>query len=81
MSEITLVTAYFNIGRESWTGYNRSNDKYIYFFIHWARIKYKLIVYTTPDIADKIKEIRHQFGLDDRTIVISIQDVTTIAPD
>lgn len=81
MSEITLVTAYFNIGRESWAGYSRSNDKYIYYFKHWARIKNKLIVYTTPDIADKIKEIRHQFGLDDRTIVISIQDVTTIAPD
>ena len=77
MSEITLVTAYFNIGRGSWTGFSRDNNKYIRYFEHWARLKNKLIVYTTPDIADKVKEIRRRFGLENRTTVISIQDVTT----
>lgn len=81
MSEITLVTAYFNIGRGSWTGFSRDNNKYIRYFEHWARLKNKLIVYTTPDIADKVKEIRRRFGLENRTTVISIQDVTTSVPD
>ena len=71
MSEITLVTTYFNIDGESWTGFSRDNNKYIRYFEHWTRLKNKLIVYTTPDIADKVKEIR-RFGLEDRTTVIFI---------
>ena len=81
MSEITLVTAYFNIGRENWSGFNRGDDKYLNYFTHWARMKNKLIVYTTPAIAPKVVAIRRQFGLEDKTTVISIPDVTTCVPD
>lgn len=81
MSELTLVTAYFNIGRENWTGFNRGDDKYVNYFVHWARLRNQLIVYTTPDIASKVLDIRRQFGLEDKTTVISIPDVTTCVPD
>ena len=56
MSEITLVTAYFNIGRGSWTGFSRDNNKYIRYFEHWARLKTKLIVYPTPDSLTKSRK-------------------------
>ena len=81
MSEITLITAYFNIGRENWSGFNRSDDKYLYYFSHWARMKNKLIIYTTPAIAPKIMEIRRSFGLADKTTIIPISDVTACVPD
>lgn len=81
MSEITLVTAYFNIGRENWTGFNRGNDKYINYFMHWARMQNKLIVYTSPDIVPKVLEIRRKFHLEDRTTIIPIPDVTACIPE
>lgn len=81
MSELTLVTAYFNIGRENWTGFNRSDEKYLSYFKHWARIQNKLIVYTTPFLANQVMEIRASFNLRDRTTVIPIEDITQCMPD
>lgn len=47
---ITLVTAFFPIGRGEWTGKaQRSDDKYFKYFQHWARIHNDLVVYTTPE--------------------------------
>lgn len=45
MDEITIVTAYFNIGREKWKGYERGDNKYINYFDFWAKIKNNIIVY------------------------------------
>lgn len=81
MSEITLVTAYFNIGREKWTGFNRGDEKYLSYFEHWARMRNKLIVYTSPAMCEKVMEIRTRFGLADRTTVIPVEDVTQCAPE
>lgn len=81
MTELTLVTAYFNIGRENWTGFNRGDENYISYFKHWARIRNKLIVYTAPFFVNRVMEVRATFGLQDRTTVIPIEDVTQCAPD
>ena len=32
MSEITLVTAYFDINRKNWSGFERNSNKYINYF-------------------------------------------------
>ena len=81
MSELTLVTSYFDIGRKQWKGFANGNEKYISNFAHWARMKNKLIVYTSPDIAPKVEEIRASYDLADKTIVIPVQDITTLAPE
>ena len=39
MSDITIVTAYFDIGRGNWNNSERGNNKYINYFKFWARIK------------------------------------------
>ena len=67
MSEITLVTAYFDIGRGLWKKQERDNNKYIEYFRFWARIKNRLIIYTTEEFREEIYEIRKSFGLEDRT--------------
>ena len=80
MSELTLVTAYFNIGRNNWTELSRGNDKYLSYFSHWARMRNQLIVYTTPDMEQSIRAIRESFGLGEQTIIVTINDVTSIQP-
>lgn len=75
MDEITLVTAFFNIGREKWKGFVRSDDYYISCFEHWARLKNQLIVYTSPEVADRVRTIRAKYGLSDKTVIITIDDV------
>ena len=81
MSEITLVTAYFNIGREKWDGFSRGDEQYISYFKHWARLKNNLIVYTTSEIADKVNQIREHFGLLEKTHVVCIDDVFSVKPE
>lgn len=81
MSELTIVTAFFDIGREKWTGFERDNSKYVEFFKFWARMKNRVVVYTDSQTARQVEEIRASFGLQDRTHVICVDDVTTVAPD
>ena len=44
MREITIITAFFDIGRDKYAVYSRSVDKYLDYFRFWAGIKNKLIV-------------------------------------
>jgi len=81
MPEITVVTAFFSVGRDEWKTYNRSNDKYIEYFRFWARLQNKLIVYTDRDTAEKVLEIRKEFHLEDRTQVIIVDDVYALEPE
>lgn len=79
--ELTLVTAFFDIGRDKFKGYERGNNKYISYFKFWARIKNNLIVYTSPQFKDEILQIRANFGLKDKTKVITIDDFKTFDID
>ena len=73
--EITLVTAYFDIGRGSWNKFKRGDNKYVSYFKLWARMRNKLVVYTNAEVAGEVWEIRESYGLRDRTEVIVIDDV------
>lgn len=82
MSEITIVTAFFDVGREKWKGrFQRSAQEYLTYFRFWARIRNKIVVYTEPELAEQVMEIRRSFGLQDRTTVISIGDMTSLEPN
>lgn len=82
MNEVTIVTAFFDIGRKQFKGFERSNQKYYDYFKFWANIHNQLIVYTdTDDSANKIMAIRQSFGLESKTKVIVIKNVYDIEPD
>ncbi len=82
MKELTIVTEFFEIGREDYRDtHSRTNKEYLEYFKFWARMKNKLIVYTYKEMADEIKKIRDEFGLLDRTIIIEIEDETKIETD
>jgi len=64
MSNITIVTAFYDIGRGDWTPdkglphyLHRSTETYIERFTHLTKLDNELIVVTTPDIGKRLKEI------------------------
>ena len=81
MNELTIVTAFFDIGRKDFKGAPRSNQKYAEFFEFWARIQNKIVVYTDSVMAKEVKRIRKKFGLLDKTEVVIIDDVSIIEPE
>lgn len=81
MSELTLVTSFFDIGRNEWQGFSHGNEQYVSYFKHWARIKNKLIIYAEPKMIDEIQSVRENYGLLDRTSIIPISDVEQIDPE
>ena len=47
--EITIVTAFFDIGREGWGRYTRSNDQYFQKFSEWTVLQNRLVVYVETE--------------------------------
>lgn len=81
MSKIKIVTAFFDIGRSEYNVCKRTNDQYFEYFKFWARIQNQLIVYCEKQDADRILDIRRQYGLEDKTTVITLDDVWSIEPE
>lgn len=69
MSKITLVTAFYDIGRADWSTnvqknggplphyLQRSVDKYLEHFSRMCEIDTEIVVYTSPDLSEKISSI------------------------
>lgn len=81
MNKVTLVTAFFDIGRKDFKAIPRTNKKYLNDFKFWARIRNHLIVFTDRVYAPEILKIRTEFGLKDATEIIIIDDITVIEPE
>ena len=77
---ITLVSAFFDIGREKYNFLPRSKEKYINDFKRWARIQNDLIFYCDNKvIGDTVMEIRKEFGREKNTQII-VTDVFELEP-
>jgi protein YibB len=84
MSDISIVTAFFDIGRGNWTQameqrggplphyLERSNDTYIDRFSHLATLDNDLTIFTTYQFAGKIQQLRDERGLTDKTKVVIV---------
>lgn len=77
MEEITLVTDFFDIGRgqDKNKDLRRTAQRYFDEFKRWARIQNTLVVYTDSDSAEIIKGIRAEYGLEEKTIIIQIDNL------
>ena len=80
MDSMTLVTAFFPIGRDGWKKFGRSADRYFDYFTFWAGMENDLVVYTTPDAVQRVKDIRESFGRTNTT-VIAIDDLPSVEPE
>lgn len=74
MSEITIVTAFFDIKRGEMKHYNRSNQKYLEFFKFWSHLQNKIVVYSDQNTIDEVMKIRQEYGLEDKTIPIVVDN-------
>lgn len=81
MSEISLVTAFFNIGRENFKAIPRTDDTYLDNFKFWSRMNNHLVVYTDSITGEKVKEIRKKYGLEEKTNIVVIDDIESIEPE
>ena len=81
MKPIRIVTAFFDIGRAHFEGYERDNETYFAYFRFWARIRNEMLVYCAPEHAERVLSIREAFGLADRTEVVTVADPFAIEPD
>jgi protein YibB len=62
---ITIVTAFFDIGRSEWTPdkglphyLQRTTETYIERFSHMAQLENDMVVFSTPDIIEKLRPMR-----------------------
>lgn len=79
MSDITIVTAFFDIGRGQWNktthGHNtphyipRTTETYFSYFENLAKMKNDMIIYCAEEHADQIRQIRKDNTPDSGTIV------------
>jgi protein YibB len=65
MNDITIVTAFFDIGRGDWTPdkglphyLHRTTDTYMQRFGTMAKLENDMVVYTSPEFVDEITELR-----------------------
>ena len=80
---IAIVTAFFDIDRAGWsyrnsdvsTKYRRSVDYYFGCFDNLALVKNHLIVFTSPDLAQRVLDARKAHGLQDRTFIFTIDQL------
>lgn len=74
MNDITIVTAFFDIGRGEWTPdkglphyLHRTNDVYLQRFGHLSKLDNKVIVFTSEEFAQEVKDLR---GDKDTVVVV-----------
>jgi hypothetical protein len=65
MNDITIVTAFFDIGRGDWTPdkglphyLQRTTKTYLERFSHLAKLENPMVVYTSKDLAKEIQFLR-----------------------
>ncbi len=79
MKDITIVSAFIAIGRENYSTFARSNQKYVDYFKRWARIKNDLIFFCeSEELKQIVLDIRKQYGLEEKTRVVVIDDVFSV---
>ena len=65
MSQITIVTAFFDIGRGEWTPnkglppyLHRNVDNYVENFSRLAKLENDMVIFTSDDLLERVKELR-----------------------
>lgn len=79
--KITIITAFFDIGREKFSILPRSSQRYLEYFEFWAKLDNQLIVYTDSIIASEVLKIREAYGRKEKTEIVIIEDCFSIEPE
>ena len=81
MSKITIVTAFFDIGRGNWTPdkglphyLQRSTETYMERFSYLAELENDMVIYTSEDQANTIAQIRSDKSSNTKIVVVDFQE-------
>jgi protein YibB len=76
--DISIVTAFFDIGREAWGDQNpihirhkRSVNLYLSYFSRLSEIKNQVIIFIDENLAQKVLDMRKANGLADKTVIFT----------
>lgn len=58
--KIKIVTAFYDIGRSEWPGFERTPDEYFEAFKTWSQLKNDIVVYTYPEMAERILSLERE---------------------
>jgi len=85
-NEISVVTAFFDIGRSNWKGkvvggqkvpdwQPRSSETYLEWFGNLARLRNQMVIFTEERFAGRVLELRRAHGLESLTTVMVCEDL------
>ena len=74
--DATIVTAWFDLGRSSWSSFKRSTESYLGNMRLVMSLKNPMVIFTTPDFSEAILDMRRQAGLLDRTTLVALSSLT-----
>lgn len=80
MESVSIVSAFFDLNRGGWNSSSRGREDYLRHFHFWAKVKNNLVVYTDRDMAERVMSVRKEYGLENLTRVIVIDDYTVLDP-
>ncbi len=60
MQNITVVTAFFNIGRDCWENYTRKEEEYLLFFKNLLSFRVNMVIFTEPKYEDFVNKCREK---------------------
>lgn len=78
---ISIVTAFFELGRAKLTGDARTTDFYLDCFAFWARVRNPVVVYGNADTCERALAIRKKFGREELTRTVTIPDLFALDPE
>lgn len=78
--DISIVTAFFDIGRSEWSfggqsSFRRSNEQYLRWFANLAPLKNSMVIFTEQQFADQVMALRRENELESATNVMVIDDL------
>ena len=83
--DITVVTAFFDLGRGYWklpggkaSPFQRSLDQYFSYFAILARLKNPMVIFVAPVHAERVLDLRRAAGLENITTVYTIASLFEI---
>ena len=87
MSEISIVTAFYDIGRSEWTEdrglphyLHRTTDTYFERFSHMASLDNEMVIFTSEDLVERVKQIRGAVSYTYIADIIANNDVHITGP-
>ena len=84
--DITVVTAFFDLGRSEWkvgggktSPFQRSLEHYFEYFAHLAKLKNPMVVFVAPEHSSRVLNLRKAAGLENITTVYTISNLFDLA--